>query len=248
MPVVQHIALNDYEDALLARLYDAEYDGADSDLGFYLERLVPGPVLELASGTGRLAVRLAERGRRVVGLDASRAMLARAHTRPGGAGVRWCAGDMTDFALGEHFANILVPFSGLAFLTTAESRGRCLACCRRHLAPGGLLVVDLFNGTQPTASGTTTAGRSVIDPQTGEVFLKSAAVDHAPGLVVIRYRWRSPVLALEQTLRLAVLDRTAVEAELEAAGFLPLEVLGDYRGGPYTGRSPRLLLLAAAAD
>jgi ubiquinone/menaquinone biosynthesis C-methylase UbiE len=98
-----------------ARIYDSVVPDWPGEIAFY-EGLVAaaaaegGAVLEVACGTGRVALRLARPGVRVVGLDRSAAMLAMARQK--GAGmpdVRWVEADMRSFDLGESFALAMVP-------------------------------------------------------------------------------------------------------------------------------------------
>ncbi len=238
--------LDDYEDDLLARLYDAEYGATLHDLGFYLDHLVPGPVLELACGTGRLARALAERGRTVVGLDAAQAMIRRARLHPV-PGAEWVVADMRCFDLGRQFGNILIPFSGLGFLASHDERLQCLRCCHRHLQPGGLLILDLMSPARPSQnSASPQPPRPLIDPDTGDHYLKSTAVHYEAGRVVIRYTYRQQAAVLVQTISLHPLAPATLEAELEACGLFALESYGDYRSNPCTARSPRLIVVAAA--
>ncbi|HEU4630625.1 MAG TPA: class I SAM-dependent methyltransferase [Gemmatimonadaceae bacterium] len=123
------------------------------DVAWYVRhaRAAGGPVLELACGTGRVTWPLARAGVDVVGLDLSPAMLAvaagkRAAEPPEvAARARFVQGDMADFALGETFALVLVPFRAFQVLPTPEAQRCALACIHRHLRPGGALHLDLFD-------------------------------------------------------------------------------------------------------
>lgn len=232
-------SLTDYDDHLLARLYDAEYDGIDADLGFYLDHLVPGSVLELACGTGRLAVALSRQGRQVVGLDAASAMIARAHQHPDP--VEWVIADMADFALGRTFGNIVIPFSGLAFLPDQNAQLRCLACCRKHLSPNGLLILDLMNPETPTGDSTPPE-RFIKDPLTTQVFTKGTQVKSTPKKIEISYTYTSNDIQLGHTLSLCRISLSQITEVLETSGFFIDETYGDYRSNHYTNRSPRLLV------
>ncbi|AFL52270.1 class I SAM-dependent methyltransferase [Sinorhizobium fredii] len=119
-----------------------------SDIEFYLEyaRRFGGPILELGTGTGRVLVPLADAGHEVVGMDLSRPMLDRAaaklRERPElSHRVRLVEGDMTSFDLEQRFALALVPARSFQHVATPEGQRRALACIRRHLLPGGHLIL-----------------------------------------------------------------------------------------------------------
>lgn len=136
-----------------ARFYAQTYDASVSDwpgeIDFYRGLAAEADsngraVLELACGTGRVAIRLAQDDVRVVGLDLSPAMLAVAQEKSAGmTNVRWVEGDMRSFELGEAFGLILIPGHAFQNLLTSEDQSACLESIKRHLVPGGLLVVHL---------------------------------------------------------------------------------------------------------
>jgi SAM-dependent methyltransferase len=141
-----------YQARDFARFYDWTYADHTQDIPFYLElaKRYGGPVLELACGTGRLAIPLARAGFAVTGLDLSPEMLriARAKLRPEPPEVRrrvkLVQGDMTDFDLPVAARLAFVPFSSFFHLSTTGQRAACIATAYRHLAPGGAFLVDLL--------------------------------------------------------------------------------------------------------
>jgi SAM-dependent methyltransferase len=124
-----------------------------SDVGFFVEmaRASGGPVLEVGCGTGRVLIPTARAGIEIVGLDLSPFMLAicrehLAHEPPDVRGrAHLIEGDMVGFDLGREFALITLPFRPFQHLTTVDDQMACLRTLRRHLAPDGRLVLDLFN-------------------------------------------------------------------------------------------------------
>src|SRR3989304_2932923 len=103
-------------------------------------------VLELACGTGRVTIAIAEAGLPIVGLDASPAMLGRArHKTEGRDNPRWVDGDMRDFRLDERFGLVIIPFRSFLHLLTVADQKACLAHIREHLAEGGRLALNVFN-------------------------------------------------------------------------------------------------------
>jgi SAM-dependent methyltransferase len=142
------------EYASVADLYDhVTLYNKRNDVGFYVDaaRDSGGPVLELGCGTGRVLVATARAGVKVVGLDLSQQMLAvcrgrvAAEPRDVQARIELRQGDMRDFSLARTFRLATIPFRPFQHLTTVEDQFACLASIRRHLDPGGHLVLDLFN-------------------------------------------------------------------------------------------------------
>jgi ubiquinone/menaquinone biosynthesis C-methylase UbiE len=115
-----------------------------------------GPVLELGTGTGRLALAIAARGVTVVGLDSSAAMLARLRAKPGADRVAAVEADMAALPFtARTFGVVLVAFNTLFNLPDERSQRRCLADARRVVRDGGLLVVEtiVFPETTEVAQG-----------------------------------------------------------------------------------------------
>ncbi len=132
-----------------SQLYDASVPDWPGELDFYhnLAQEVAygqGAILEVACGTGRITVRLAQTGIRVVGLDRSADLLAGAKAKSTDMpNVRWEEGDMRDFDLGETFALIIIPGHSFQFMLTPTDQVACLRTIHRHLQPNGRLVVHL---------------------------------------------------------------------------------------------------------
>jgi len=114
---------------------------------FYLEeaRRSGGRVLEMACGSGRLTIPIAQSGVDIVGADLSASMLDRARAKAlrAGLAVEFVEADMRDFEAPGKFSAILIPGNSLLHLFSIDDLKRCLASVRRHLAPGGRLVFDI---------------------------------------------------------------------------------------------------------
>ncbi|HOL95890.1 MAG TPA: class I SAM-dependent methyltransferase [bacterium] len=105
-------------------------------------------ILELACGTGSMALRLAAQGYRVTGLDRSEEMLRRAREKTTAANVEvpFCQGDMEEFsylALGRDFDLVLCLYDSLNYLLTEEGIRRCFQEVNRHLRPAGGFIFDV---------------------------------------------------------------------------------------------------------
>jgi SAM-dependent methyltransferase len=132
----------------IARLYNAWSATVTEDVDFYVEEALAsgGPVVELACGTGRIAVPVAKAGVHVIGVDASTAMLEVAREYAGAEGVELDlrAGDMREPPVPERVPLVLIPFRSLLHMTTEAERLRVLTAARALLRPGGRLVFDVF--------------------------------------------------------------------------------------------------------
>jgi SAM-dependent methyltransferase len=131
----------------IAWAYDSLYESdLDTDAAVdALARLAgAGPVLELAIGTGRLAIPLAQRGIDICGIDASDEMVARLRSKPGGADIPVTMGDFADVGVEGSFSLIFVAFNTLFALLTQDDQLRCFANAAAHLADGGRFVVEAF--------------------------------------------------------------------------------------------------------
>ena len=110
-----------------------------------LEQLARGgPVLELAVGTGRVALPLAARGLRVDGVEISPAMIAELRAKPGGDQISITVGDFADVPVDGRYLLIFVVFNTLFNLLTQDDQVRCFENVAAHLADDGSFVVEAF--------------------------------------------------------------------------------------------------------
>jgi SAM-dependent methyltransferase len=132
----------------ISRLYDAWSASVTEDVEFYVEEAVAsgGPVVELACGTGRIAVPIAKAGIRVIGVDGSEGMLAvaREYAATEGVALDLRLGDMRRPPVEERVPLVLIPFRSLLHMTSDDERLRALRAARDLLLPGGRLVFDVF--------------------------------------------------------------------------------------------------------
>jgi SAM-dependent methyltransferase len=127
--------------------YDVWAADMTGDVDWYVElaRQAKEPVVELAVGTGRMAVAVAlETGKSVVGIDSSAAMLAVARERVAGLPVDLREGDMRDFSLAEPVDLVICPFRSLLHLPTWHDRRRVFEQVAAALRPGGRFAWNAF--------------------------------------------------------------------------------------------------------
>src|SRR4051794_36500157 len=110
--------------AAAAEVYDADCTRTDApDAAAFLDRLAGGgPALELAIGTGRIALPLAARGVRVDGIDLSEAMVAKLRAKPGGNDVAVTIGDFAAVPVAGRYRLIYLVFNTLFNLLTQDDQ------------------------------------------------------------------------------------------------------------------------------
>jgi SAM-dependent methyltransferase len=103
-----------------------------------------GRVLELAIGTGRVALPLAARGVTVEGVEASEAMVARMRAKPGGEQIPVAIGDMADVPVTGRFRLVYLVFNTLFNLPDADRQVDCFRNVARVLDADGAFVLECF--------------------------------------------------------------------------------------------------------
>ena len=140
--------MKDYEPIMsfgeeVAKSYDDELRGDEDAAVAFLEKLARGgPALELAVGTGRIALPLTARGIRVDGVDISPAMVERLRAKAGGDRMSVTIGDFADVPVPGTYRLIYVVFNTLFNLLTQEEQVRCFENVAAHLTDDGSFVVE----------------------------------------------------------------------------------------------------------
>ena len=101
-----------------------------------------GPALELAIGTGRIALPLAERGVQVAGMDNSEHMLARLREKPGAEKIHALVGDRAATRVEGEFSLVYPVFNTIFNLTTQDGQVACFENAAAHLPSGGRFVIE----------------------------------------------------------------------------------------------------------
>jgi SAM-dependent methyltransferase len=109
----------------------------------FLEPFTAGGALELAIGTGRIALPLAERGVRVAGIDLSQDMLSQLRKKPGGAEIPVAVGDYATTRVDGTFSLVYIVFNSINNQTTQEAQLASFQNAAAHLGPGGCFVVEV---------------------------------------------------------------------------------------------------------
>ena len=207
--------------------HDVECGSYAADLPLWeeLAERCDGPVLELGCGTGRVALHLARRGHRVVGLDRDRELLAALESRAAQLPVGVLEADARAFEVETPASLVLAPTHLLQLLSGPAERAECLGCIAASLRPGGLLAAVIIEA-MPEPDGAPPPLPDVREVD-GWVY-SSLAVEAAigPGEIVVR-RLRqtvSPEGSLSEEpneVRIATFTAAALESEAAAFGLVP---------------------------
>jgi len=143
----------DGEDGFFDERIAARYDATEADMfepavvepavEFLAGLAGGGAALELAGGTGRIALPLAARGVRVHGIDLSSAMVARLRAKPGGEAIPVTIGDFTTTTVDGTFALVYLVFNTIGNVTTQAGQVACFRNAAAHLEPGGCFVIEV---------------------------------------------------------------------------------------------------------
>ncbi|QIG42208.1 class I SAM-dependent methyltransferase [Nocardioides anomalus] len=241
-----------------AALYDRLFPGGDEAVAHYRAAAdrAGGSVLELGSGTGRKLLPLAADDHPCTGLELAPAMLERARHAAADRGltVDWVAGDMRAFDLARTFDLVFSSGNSLLHLLETADLLSCLRAVRRHLAPGGRFVFDVFNPHPrllAAADGArrTRADLGFDDPDRGPVTVDVAETYDAAAQVT-RGTWSFSSADERDFLVVPLALRSVFPQELPlllaAAGLRLVERLGDWSGTPFTGAAALQLCVCEA--
>jgi SAM-dependent methyltransferase len=243
-----------------ARYYDGDYRDFVDDLDLILDLASEAgdPILELGCGTGRVMRPLVDEGHSVTGIDISPQLLSIARTKLANltdADVELVEADLTVLDLPTKIYRLAVFASNtLMHMTDPQEQITALRNVYRHLAPGGLLYIDLFspdvtrlvavNNLMELADeweceerGVHVLKWSVRTVDFAEQLQDTLFIYEETGDDGIVRRTSCPFI-------LRFLWRSEAELMLEKCGFTIEAVWGDYDAEPYTAASERLLLLA----
>jgi SAM-dependent methyltransferase len=248
----------------LARLYDLDLseDPGDIELYLALATRTGGPILEIASGSGRVAVPLAAAGYEITAVDIDPAMLSRAAEAAAAAGretgARYAAveADLIGLKLpgGATFHLAILALNSILLLESRDTQQAALETMARHLEPGGLAVVDVW---LPSADELARYdGRLALeyvrtDPVTGLVVAKTTAAQHEPAtgrvsLTAIYEESEQGGTARRwiREDRLRLLNADDLRAMAESVGLEVEMVAGDYDLNPVGPYDERAILVA----
>ena len=250
MAVMTDLSISVEYDAFAAT-YDVETSDAAADVDFYraLALDAGGPVLELALGTGRLAIPIAQAGVQVVGLDHSAKMLAIAREKATSLGLdlELHHADMRAFQLGRRFGLVYCPARAFLHLLEPKDQIACLQTVHHHLQPGGRFAVSFFVPSIPFIArhlGAMPAWerkKAFEDPRTGHRFVVSHSLfdELYPQRITAHHRYDEldeggRMVGTEyKTYTLCWIWPREFEHLLARCGFDVEALYGDFDGTPF---------------
>lgn len=253
--------------AALARYYDLDVSEQYDDVEMYLALAAAseGAILELACGSGRICVPLAEAGHHVTGVDRDPAMLDRA--RSAWAGSRKSTGadgtldlvraDITSVTMNERFGLVILAFNGLLLLPDRSAQEKVVSNVAAHVASDGRAVIDIW---LPAPEDLVLYDGRLMnewireEPSTGNRVSKTTSARYSPASARATVdthfdEWRQMEAPTRTHRRdeISFLSARGLISLIERAGLEPQIIAGDYDMTEFGTDSDRLVLVARLA-
>jgi len=247
-----------------ARYYDLDLGEVDADLTMIQQFAARcgSPILELACGTGRVLLPLARQGYQITGVDISPAMLELARRKLVAEHlaerVTLVEQDMRELELDGRFNLVLIAVNSFMHIPSTDDQLKTLSHIRRHLTPGGLLLLDLFN---PDLSrlldmhGQMALDKVMADPDTGHRLMRFHADKVDLGQQTIDVTFVVDDISAEGHVQRTLfpftvryLFRYELELLLRHAGFEIEAIYGSYDLDEYAGESEKMIAVARRPD
>ena len=247
----------------LARYYDLDLGGddpGDVDMYLALADATDGTVLELMTGSGRIAVPLAAAGHDVVAVDNDAAMLGRAAAfwqrtsdRAPAGSLELVEADATSLRLKKRFGLVIVALNSLLLLDGRTAQSDLLKVAAKHVKRQGLVVVDVW---LPTPEDLVLYdGRLVLDwvrddEATGEHVAKTTSAFYQPAarraeITSFFDAWRDTEAPRRtmRTDRISFMSADELVSLAESAGLKVDQVSGEYEMGDFAADSDRVVMV-----
>ncbi len=220
---------------------------ADKAIALIEEAIDPPPrstILDVGCGRGRHAIRLAERGYEVTGLDLSPRSLEVARRRASEAGVHvdFVEGDMRDRVCAECFDGAVNLFTAFGYFENEVDHGRAITAIAASIKPGGWFFQDFLNPSFVRKRMVTEDRRTDGDVEI--VQRRSLGDGRIRKEIVLRHDGEA--YEFHESVRL--LEHADFERLYGAAGLSIIATYGDYDGHFFTAESPRMIMLSRKAS
>jgi len=223
----------------VAATYDEHLRGDEQEtVDFLFRQARGGTVLELAIGTGRIGLPLAQRGLNLAGIEISEAMVAQLRRKPGGIDIPVTIGDFAEVAVSGEFRLIFVVYNTIYNLLTQDDQVRCFENVAKHLASDGVFVIEAGMPTDYVC----TRNKQYVDAE--RVELDEVTLDVARFDIATQILDESHIRISEQGITLSpIVTRYIWPSEMDlmarVAGLRLHERHGGWLGEPFDGSSWR---------
>lgn len=213
------------------------------------------PVLELACGSGRLTIPLAESAIDIEGLDLSNEMLALAEKQALQRGIylELTQGDIRNFALGKRYNLIFIAANSFQHLYTRQDVEACLRCVKNHLTSAGRLLIEIFNPSLELLARDAAQEYLLGEynhPKDNSKITVMTKVDYDAATQINHIVWRYLHQSMDEVTTLSLDMRQffpqEIDALLEYNGFSIEKKYGDYDDSLFTRRSPKQFIVCRA--
>ncbi len=230
----------------ISDLYDFEYPHAlpvETTFWAHMIERFGGPALELAVGSGRIALELSQRGHQIDGIDSSQSMLNIAKEKLKKVSnaqqgrINLYKANMESFLLNRQYGVIYAPFNAFLLLPHGKSASQCLESCQIHLRKNGRLLIDVFamNHTDTLPDNETI---KYVDrhQKSGAKIERERIYTYDPvtrsGNSLITYTLHpkdGPAFTRSYEYRLYLYTQAQLELCIQNSGFVIEEVIENYR-------------------
>jgi len=253
-----------YEEAFAAEFYDPINGSRIPDLDFFKDyaKKANGKILELACGTGRVLIPLAQAGYKITGIDLSTHMLdicrRKLAEQPADIKkrVNLVQANMADFKLKEKFALAIIPGRSFQILISPKDQESCLHLIAAHLVPYGRLIINVFNPKFPRlfdpqylqerqtrTNITLSDGRNVRVFDRIVAYHKNEQYNDVEEIYYVHHP-DGKEERLVQSFPFHYFFRYEMEHLLRLCGFKVIELFGNFDKSPLSDDSPEMIFVA----
>ncbi len=207
--------------------------------GFIRERgLEKARVLDLACGTGVLAVEMAKLGHTVHGIDISARMIKAALRKSDRIpGLSFETGDIRELKITGRYDMVTCTFDALNYIRRLPEIKRIFGCVARVLEPGGLFIFDVNTKILYQHQAGDVEQRQL----NGEVVLQESRYNGSYKLATTLFSFPDGECEIHQQRPYSYDELRPL---LEKAGFSIIHLFSWFSGIPYSPQSPKVFYVA----
>ncbi|TIT76736.1 MAG: class I SAM-dependent methyltransferase [Mesorhizobium sp.] len=222
----------------VARRYDDELRGDEEETVQFLKQIAAGrDCMELAIGTGRIALPLAATGLRVDGIELSPDMIQVLRAKPGGSEVGVVNGDMTAADMGRRYGLVYLVFNSIGNVITQDGQVKCFENAARHLDEGGVFLLECRIPTAPKQADN--GFFEVSHPGTASVHITACRYDPISQVLDLSHIDIGNDMVRMVPLRLRLAHPPEFDLMARCAGLVLEQRYGGWNREPFDARSWR---------